>query len=135
MSIVAIRSNLETRLKTWADSKSPVLPVSFEGMTFEKPSDYSPWIECFLIPSGTFNRDISVNHSTQVGVFQINVWIKAGIGTGLAGSIADEICSLFVPGVSVSGLNIESTPFIGSAIEPTTGWTVLPVRVLYRQEN
>lgn len=134
MSIQSERSFLESKLDVWAKSKSPQVPVAYENMTFAKPTS-GAWVECFVIPSTTFNREVSAVHYTDVGTFQINVWTPAGIGMGSANNLADEIRGLYKPGIAFQGFSIESTPSIGKAIDATTGWVILPVMVKYRQEN
>jgi len=127
-----VRAYFESALNTWASSQS--IPVSFENVPFTKPSS-GTYIECFLLPAATIARTAKGDKTREVGIFQINVWIPSGEGSGPAQAIADSIAALF-PLVPKSGaVSIEKPPSIERAINDVSGWYVLPVVIHYRHEN
>lgn len=132
MSIV--RAYFESALTTWASSQSPAIPISYENVPFTKPSS-GPYIECFLLPAATVARTTKGDKTREVGIFQVNVWVLEGQGSGPAQSIADSIAALF-PLVPKSGaVSIEKPPSIERAIYDVSGWYVLPLVIHYRHEN
>jgi hypothetical protein len=130
-----VRSVLESRLDAWAKSQSTPIPVSYEGKTFVKPSNNSPFLECYLIPNVTMNYEMSGVRSTQLGMFQVNVWIKAGTGVGKGEAIADSIVGLFPMVPKFSDVSVEQTPTVNAAIPDEAGWIITPVLVKYRYEH
>lgn len=131
MSIV--RAYFESALNTWAASQSPAIPISFENVPFTKPSSGN-FLECFVLPATTVARTISGDKSREVGIFQVNIWIPSGEGSGAAQVLADSIAALF-PLVPKSGaVSIEKPPSIERAIEDASGWYVVPLVIHYRHE-
>lgn len=133
MSNAVIRAELETRLKTWADAQSPQVPIAFQNVSFTKPA--GPYLEAYLIPNATLNKELSGSRKTYIGLFQINCWAPKGTGMGqveaLAQSIVDDVFPFLGPDGAVS---IEQTP---SADPPLwdAGWVIVPVTVKYRMET
>lgn len=127
-----IRSEIESKLKAWADSQNPVIPIAFENIPFTKPD--STFIELYLIPSTTVNTTIGANRATQLGTFQCNIYSKAGVGTKSSEDIAQALINLFPVVPKTGSVSIEQT---GSIMNPLydAQWRVLPVRFRYRQEN
>jgi hypothetical protein len=128
-----IRTELETRLKAFADSASPALKVAFEGVLFTKPS--APFLECFLFPAHTKNVTTAGTRKRECGVFQVNVWTPSGKGTREAEDIAQGIVDAF-PIVPKTGLvSVEQTPEKGRAMPDVPGWLIIPVTISYRYES
>jgi hypothetical protein len=129
-----IRAELETRLKAWADSQVPKIPVAFEGVSFTKPNN-GPMLECFLLPSATLDSNVSGTRKTRLGIFHVNVWAQSGKGMGQAESLAQSIVDLFPMLPRQGTVSIESTPFAGDHQDDIAGWLGIPVTIQYRHES
>ena len=134
MGKVVIRAELEGRLKAWADAQTPKIPVSYEGVSFQKPTD-GAYLECFLLPAGTIDVDVGATRKRHVGIFQINCWVKSGTGLRKAETLAQNIVDLFPILPKTGVVSIESTPHVDDSIPDPAGWIAVPVTVVYRYEN
>src|ERR1044071_2156871 len=130
-----VRMVLEGRLDTWAKSQSTPIPVSYQGVSFQKPSDKSLFLECYLIPNTTMNYEVSGVRSTQLGLFQVNVWVKDGAGVGKGEAVADSIVGLFPMVPKFSDVSVEQTPTVNAAIPDEAGWIITPLLIKYRHEH
>lgn len=135
MSNVDIRVAFETRLKAWADSRSPKLKIAYQNIAFTKPDDGSPFLECFLIPNTTQNREVSAKQKTFLGMFQVNVWVLKNKGMREAELIADSLRDLFPVVPKMGGLSVESPASVGRPVPDDSGWYILPILVNYRFET
>lgn len=134
MSNAVIRAYFDQRLKTWADAQNPKIKIANEQQGFTKPTDSSTWLESFLIPNTTMNRELSGTRKTMLGFFQVNCWAPSGRGMGVVDALAQNIVNLF-PLVPKSGaVSIEGTPSADRPIESEPGWVIVPVLISYRYE-
>jgi hypothetical protein len=133
MSIQIVRAALESRLKAWADAQSPSIPVSFQNVSFVKPND-GVWLEAFLIPNDTFNRQVDGQGKTLHGFFHINCWTRTGSGMGQAEGVAEALVSLYPLFPKFGPVSIESTPSVDRPMLDESGWVVTPVLISYRFE-
>lgn len=133
MSTIDIRTELETRLKTWADSKSPKVQIAFQNVAFTKPVGL-PFLECILIPNTTVNNEISGTRKTHLGLFQVNCWAPKGAGMRQAESLAQSVSDLYPILPKTGSVSIEQTPSIGRGILDDSGWIIVPVLIKYRHE-
>lgn len=131
MSNSTVRRALETRLHAWASSQS--LPIAHENEAFTKPTA-GVWLECFLIPNTTSNRETTAQHARYRGLFQVNVWGEKGEGLGILSNLADSLVGEFPVVPKVGGVSIEKPPHIGRPILDDSGWIALPVLMSYRFE-
>jgi len=129
-----VRKVLEGRLDAWAKSQSTPIPVSYQGVTFTKPTS-GPYLECFLIPNDNMNYEMTGVRTTQLGLFQVNVWTKNGKGLGENEAIAQSIVALFPMVPKFSDVSVERTPTVNAAIPDEAGWIITPVLVKYRYED
>lgn len=129
-----VRSVFEARLNTWAKTQSTPIPVSFQGVTFNKPTS-GAFLECFLMPNTNMNYEISGVRTTLLGLFQVNVWVKHGTGVGSGEAIADSIVELFPMVPKFSDVSVEQTPTVNAAIPDEAGWIITPVLIKYRYEH
>lgn len=132
MSDSVVRSYFETKLKTFADAQSPIIPISFEGVPFT-PTDV-PYLEIFIIPAKTSNPTVDGKRKRLKGIVQINVWIKDGKGTRQGTTISQQIIDLF-PIVPKGAVSVEETPSIHKTITDISGWRITPVDMPYRYES
>jgi hypothetical protein len=131
-----IRKTLETVLKTWADARSPALPVAFENVPFTPPA--GAYLACYMLPADNQIDDMQGTHIRFVGVFQINVYVPINQGAGAALGIADELRTLF-PAYSVK-TNGSTDVWIDSAVRVGRGDSLenrymIPVSFQYRSDT
>lgn len=134
MSIQIIRAALESKLAAWAASQSTPIPLFFQGLSVKKPANGSPFLESFLIPNVTSNRQVDGKHKTLRGLFHVNCWAQSGKGMGVSEGIAEAIVSLFPLIPKLGPVSIESTPSTSTALEDESGWVITPVLIKYRYE-
>ena len=132
MGISSLRIEVENKIKTWANSKNPVIPISYESVPFTKPD--TTWIEVFIIPAMTDNTTLSTQRKTLKGIIQINLYTKDGVGTKLSETLAEEIINILPATTKSSNLSIEKTGYIMSPVKDAQ-WRVTPIRFEYRQES
>ena len=92
MSHKIIRSLFEQRLTAWAGGRN--LRIAYQGVSFT-PETEETYLAAFMLPAGTGTDTLSGDHRGYTGLFQINVVIPAGNGTGEAEGLVDEISALF----------------------------------------
>ncbi|WP_054064869.1 phage tail terminator-like protein [Pseudomonas asplenii] len=138
MSDTLIRAAFETRLASWASTRSPVLPVAYEDVSFEPPSDGSAYLKAFLMPASTGSEDLAGAHSVFLGVFQVSIVTQAGQGRGIASRIADELRELFPNnlGLQSGGLTVYvRTPLATAPSLAGDTTTTLPTSFQYRADT
>lgn len=134
MSNAVIRAELETRLKTWADAQTPKVPIAFENVAFTKPSS-GVYLQAFLLPNSTLNKELSAQRKTHMGLFQVNCWAPSGKGMGEVEALSQSIVNLF-PVLPKSGaVSVEQTPTAAKPLLDESGWVVVPVTIKYRMET
>ena len=128
----ALRKEIEDKAAAWAASKSPVIKIAYENVTFVKPD--STFIELYIIPATTVNPTVAAKRATHYGMIQFNIYCKSGEGTKKSEDLAQELIDLFPVVPKVGTVSIEQT---GSIMNPLydSQWRVLPVRIRYRQEQ
>lgn len=135
MSQKIIRAALESRLSTWAAARVPALPVAFEDVPFT-PSG-GTYLQAYLLPATTDSADLEGVMRSYVGLFQVNIVTKAGIGRGTAEGIAEEIAALFTNNLLItkSGVNVYvRSPCSSPAPIIDDATSVLPVSFRYRAD-
>jgi hypothetical protein len=130
---MSVRSELESRIKAWAESQSPAVPVSWEGVAFNKPLD-GVFIQPFILPAQTQNPTVDGNRTRELGILHVNCWSPDGIGMGRVEALADKIVSLFPILPKTGTVSIERTPS-KQAPMVADGWRILPVVIYYRREG
>lgn len=135
MSDKRIRALLETRLKSWADSKS--ISVAFENVPFTDTG--STYLRAFLLPARTISQSVAGDHRGYSGIFQINIVGDSGIGAGALHSIADSISALYPVNLRLT----DSTGFTVQVVTPSSesagiaadGNFTIPVSLQYRADT
>ena len=72
---------------------------SFEGVTFE-PQPGEAWVRMTLIPTDS-DSIVSGASATQTGIFQIDLYEPAGLGTGGIEALADAVMDKFRVGTRI----------------------------------
>lgn len=133
---MTIRSEIESRLITWAQAQVPPILVSLEGVPFTKPTDGSAYLQIFFLGSASTNTSVDGLGVRVRGIAQINCCVPDGKGSKQVEALSQNIVDLFpvVPKSLFTTVSIEQTPSVGQAMIDAT-WRIVPVTIKYRQEN
>lgn len=134
MSNSLIRKELEGRLAAWANAQTPKIPIAFENTPFTKPAA-GIFLEAFLIPAITLDRDTAGKGKRYLGMFQVNCWARSGRGMAEADSLAVSVINLFPLLPKQGNVSIDSTPYAENSIQDPAGWVITPVTIKYRYET
>lgn len=136
MSNKAIRKVIEKRLKTWADARSPALPIAFENAAFSQPTGI--YLQGFLLPADTMGDDLAGDHLRYQGIYQISIWANINTGPGVAEGIAEELLALF-PLYDIftdSGMSVwVAGPVTSGRAASESNRFMLPVTFTYRADT
>jgi hypothetical protein len=135
MSNTVIRAAMESRLKAWADAQSPKTLVAYQNVSFSKPADFTPYLECTLIPNETQDRDVACTQKRYMGFFQVNCWAQKGKGMGQAERLAESVITLFPRTLNLDPVRIDATPSAGKPLSDDSGWVIVPVLIKYRLDT
>jgi len=103
-----IRAAFESRILTFAKSKTPLIPVSIENIKFDTPAVDVLYLRTSLIPSPEFNTSICFNTENKSGLFQIDIMSPVNIGVKKAEDLAEEIVALFPQGFKLGGVYVSA---------------------------
>lgn len=130
---MSIRQELETKLATFAAAQTPPIPISWEGVSFTKPTNL-PWLQMFLISSTTISSDVAATRIRERGTLAITVWSPSGSGAGVIEILADKIVQLFPVVPKTGTVSIEGPGNSGRIMLDNSGWLALPITFPYRVE-
>ncbi len=134
MSNQIVATALESRLQAWASAQVPPVPIAFENVAFVKPTS-TPWLEPFLIPNLTMNKELKGVRKTHLGLFQVNVWAPKGEGMGVVRALAQSVINLYPLLPKIGAVSIEETPTASRPLPDGDSWVVVPVLIKYRYES
>lgn len=83
----------------------------------------------FVIPNNTQAVDL-VSTDRELGLFQVSVYVKQGVGELLSVDIAQVIIDGFPRNLDLDGVRIDKSGSIGPSISDG-GWSVTPVTISY----
>lgn len=133
MSQKIIRAALEGRLKTWADTQTPAIPIAWQNLPFTPPNN-ARYLRAFLLPAESENIYVDGRSVKYIGVFQVSIVMPNGGGAGAGEQIVSDLEALFAvdQSISKSGLDIlmRKPPSSGVAIQES-GSFVIPVSIHY----
>lgn len=136
MSQARIRAAFEARLAQWAAARVPALPVVWQNVNATLPTvDH---LRAYLLPAETGSRDLAGQNRSYRGVFQVTVFIKAGVGSSRAEGIARELDDLFPVALRMlsAGLAVQvMTPMASRPAIVETDWYSVPVDCRYGAEE
>lgn len=141
MSETRIRALYETRLQTFADAND--FKVAFENSKADPTklaNSDGVYLTAFLLPADTGSEDLAGDHNGHVGVFQINVNTKVGVGPGIAYRTADLLRASFTNNLRLTNaddgfvVQIVSPLSIGPGIKGASVYTV-PTSFRYRADD
>lgn len=109
MSHEVIKRMYETKLKEFADTQTPKLPISYFNVKFS-PVPESTYLRSHLTPVLTETLTLSGDHKMFIGIYQIAIIVKMNTGTSLASNIAAGLSDVFKVNAiteDVSGLKVQ----------------------------
>jgi len=118
---MSIRSELEGRLKTWADANN--LPVVWQNTAYQ-PVAGKTYLRAFLMPAASTSRDLAGVNRTHRGVFQVSVIAPAGTGSGAAEAIAESIAALYPPNLALGIVKTVGPMTVAPALQGEATYTV-----------
>lgn len=116
--------HLESQVALWATP----LEIYYNNVDTDVPS--SAHLRAFVLPAPT--ETIGVNELGQeMGIFQVNVHVRKGVGELTAVEIAEAIITDFPRNLELSGVRIDK---YGSIAPPffNDGWEITPVSFEYQ---
>lgn len=129
---MSVRADLETRLKTWADTRNPPISVVWEGTPFDKTESDAPFLQSFILPAKTLNATLDATKQREVGIFQVSIWGLDGKGSHEVESIADELIELFPVFPKFAETSIDS-PMSKTPAQTNNNWRVIHCSASYRR--
>ena len=132
---MTVRSDLESRIKLWADNHSPVIKVAWQGEAFDKPIDNSAFIQPIIMPARSRNVNLDGRRYKELGILQINIWVLDGRGSStITEQLANELINLFPVFPKFADTSIEQTGYMERS-DVVSGWRITPVCFYYRKES
>ena len=129
---MTIRSELETRLATYAATHNPIIPIAWEGLPFTPPTS-GVFLQPIMLRSNRVSPSVDASSVRVRGDFQVNVVVRDGVGSALADTIAEEVMALYPIIPKIGTVSVEQPPQKSSAIL-LLDKRIIAVTVNYRQE-
>jgi len=139
---MTVRSELETRVLDFANSLSPILPVSFENVPSSEitaaKTNLQPFIECFIKRASSHVITVDATRFRERGILQMNLWYPSPYGEeygmGAAEEIAQAIQNTFVVYPRVGSVYFTDIANPSPKIMDVAGWIIVPVIIPYLQD-
>ncbi|WP_434134366.1 DUF4128 domain-containing protein [Pseudomonas luteola] len=135
MSHRIIRSLMETRLATWANTKN--LRVAYQNQNFT-PATGETYLTTATLPALTDSLTLAGDHREYTGIFQVSVVTPAGKGAGAGEALADELAALYPLNDRLSKgafiVQIITPMAVAREIQGDTDFTI-PVSLIYRSDT
>ena len=104
MSQALIRKAVETRLKTWADAQTPVIPVAWQNVGFTPP--VGRYLRAFVLPAPTQYTSLDQECRSWKGIFQVSFCMPIGTGSATVESLIASLDAAFASSFTQDGLRI-----------------------------
>lgn len=139
MSNKIIRKLYDQLLETFAQGKD--YPVASENVHFDPAASAveGKYLESFLLPARTVSNDLAGAHRGYRGVYQIDIVVRKGTGTGIAETVVVELGAVFTMNLQLT----DTSGLMVQVVSPVTapsgrlspkGW-VVSASFNYRSEN
>lgn len=128
--MTTVRIEVESKLAAYAASKN--IPVAYENVEFSQP-EIGGWLELHFIGDDSIVRGLDASGRTDIGMFQISVYVPEGEGMGGVSALAREIANLYPMIPKVGLTSIEAPAKIGSGII-VEKYVCVPITLRYRAE-
>lgn len=131
MSQALIRKAFETRLKTWADAQTPVIPIAWENVPFTPPA--GRYMRAFLLPADTESLHLSRTDRYYRGVLQASLAMNINTGAGAAEALVASLDAAFAHTFTQDSVRIWLVrPFSAAPAIAEPDRHVVPVSAEYR---
>lgn len=127
-----IQTALDSILKAWADSE-PII-VAWENVG-RQTDIREPHVASFLLPAETGVVGLADSDCNDyTGIYQVNVYVSKGGGTGASRPLVDGLLNAFSKGTTeiVDGQKTRIEQSWRSSAIDNEAWYVVPVSVRYR---
>lgn len=132
--LLTVKKIVENRLA----SITPAIPIAWEGVNFDPPSDGSKYLKCSFSIKEPDDTCIGGNYYRENVVFYVYVMDRLGVGTGEAYQIAENVRNLFkLKTTCVEDyvlIRVLKTPHIAGSLK-TADRLVVPVTISLTVEN
>lgn len=127
---MTVRIEVESILAAYAATKN--LPVAYENVEFSQPED-GGWLELHFIADDSVVRGLDASGRTDIGMFQISIYVPQGEGMGAVSALAREIANLYpmVPKVGLTSIEAPAKISTGIIVDQ---YVCVPVTLRYRAE-
>lgn len=129
---MTIRTEIETRLATFAAAQAPPIPVAYENQKFIKPATGS-YLEIFFLDTTDRNRNLSAEIRT-FGKFQISCYGQIGTGMKDLEELVQQVKNLYPVLPKTGTVSIEQ-PLSSSQSLVVDNFVCVPVTGSYRVEQ
>lgn len=135
MSHARVRTLFSAALANFAQQKG--LEVSYDNVMIEFTGD--TYIKSHTIPADTFSDTLSGDHKGFIGMYQMTIVTKYGVGSLVAETLVDELQSIFIVNqmfTDTSGFSVQviSPIKVPEGKQDGTVW-VLPCYFDYRADT
>jgi hypothetical protein len=129
-----IRQEVESAVAAFASAQGPAIPVAYEGVAFNKPTN-SPYLQVVFLSNAITNATVDAQRQRVYGSFQIAVCVPDGKGMKQLDGLTSAIAALF-PVYDKTKYSTFSVEQPANVSPPMTdaAFRVAVVRVQYRQE-
>lgn len=129
-----IRQEVESTVASFAAAQSPVIPVAYEGKSFNKPTN-SPYLQVVFLDNSVTNATVDAERQRVYGSFQIMVAVPDNNGMKQLDTLTGQIAALFkvYDKAKYSTFSVERPANVSPAMTDAA-FRVAAVRVQYRQE-
>lgn len=138
MSDAIIQAAIEGRLKTWAAAQAPPIPIAFPNAGF-KPVTGQRYLRGTLMPAIPINPSGGGGYKHFHGIYQVDVHVPEGGGTGDATALTGALQVLFrcPTTITKNGLNVNilHTPATGPGGLNGAGFYMVPVSIRYDADS
>lgn len=127
-----VRGALQTRVAL-AAGFPPQNQIAYEGETFSSTLGV-PWARLTLLPQSGRPFDVRAADTAHMGLFQVDVFVPDGLGTGAAELAADAVRAVFRGGttIGIGGDRIVIDYAERAQAQQEPDWIVCPVTVRWR---
>lgn len=129
------RSELEIRLKAFADSFSPPIPIAIENKSFTRPNPPAPYLECFLAKGDTISATIDAMRNRERGIWAVNCYVPSNQGMAKLEAIVQGVLDTFRVIPKLGTVSIEDPGNTSKMVIDPAGWACIPITFPYRVET
>jgi hypothetical protein len=138
LSDAIIQAAIEGRLKTWAAAQTPPISINYPNTGF-KPAPQQKHLRGALLPADPLNPSVGGQYKHYHGIYQVDVCIPDGTGTGDATALTGALQVLFKCPTTIvkDGINVNilHTPATAPGASNGAGFYVVPVSIRYDADS